>query len=475
MPASMRWQLWRAAGDRLREGDTVRRLSCILWHLCRGQEAEATAVTAVAVLEPLGPGVELAQAYANLAAQRMLKGRNEAAIEMARRAQATVGQAGVGQAGVGQAAGQAGAPAVLSDALNTEAASAAILGREWAALLDRALRIALAEGLHGEAGRAYSNFYATYCAQRRFAEGEPYYADGVVYCDEHDIATYATFMRSERTGMLEKTGRWDEALALSQEILDLAAPSPVTRLSPLNRIGTILARRGEPGAWEYLDQAMATAAGTGEPQSVVPVRLARAEAYWLEGRTAEARHEAALADEASDLAMAGCAARWRSGCGAPDPPGPRAGELAEPYQHQVSGHWEKAASLWTDLGCPYEAALARLDAPEEGALREALSIFTELGASAAARLTRQKLRALGVRSIPVGPRSATRENPLGLTRREREVLDLICARQTNAEIAATLFISVKTVDHHVSAVLAKLGAPNRNAAAAQAARLGLTA
>ena len=120
-----------------------------------------------------------------------------------------------------------------------------------------------------------------------------------------------------------------------------------------------------------------------------------------------------------------------------------------------------------------EPSLARLDAAEEGALREALSIFTEIGASAAARLTRQRLRALGARSIPAGPRSATRGDPLGLTRREREVLGEICAGQTNAAIAAKLFISAKTVDHHVSAVLAKLGAPNRNAAAAQAAKLGL--
>jgi len=96
-----------------------------------------------------------------------------------------------------------------------------------------------------------------------------------------------------------------------------------------------------------------------------------------------------------------------------------------------------------------------------------------LGASAVARPTRQRLRALGVRSIPAGPRSATRGDPLGLTRREREVLEEICAGQTNAAIASKLFISVKTVDHHVSAVLAKLGAPNRNSAAAQAAKLGL--
>jgi DNA-binding CsgD family transcriptional regulator len=80
---------------------------------------------------------------------------------------------------------------------------------------------------------------------------------------------------------------------------------------------------------------------------------------------------------------------------------------------------------------------------------------------------------LGIRSIPAGPRTATRGDPLGLTRREREVLELICAGHTNAEIAAKLFLSARTVDHHVSAVLAKLGAPTRGAAASHAARLGL--
>jgi DNA-binding CsgD family transcriptional regulator len=83
------------------------------------------------------------------------------------------------------------------------------------------------------------------------------------------------------------------------------------------------------------------------------------------------------------------------------------------------------------------------------------------------------MRRLAIRSVPAGPRSATREHPLGLTGREQEVLTLICARHTNAEIASKLFISVKTVDHHVSAVLAKLGAPTRGVAAARAAELGL--
>ena len=208
--------------------------------------------------------------------------------------------------------------------------------------------------------------------------------------------------------MLEQTGRWDEALALSQEILDMTALAPATRVCPLNRTGTILARRGDPAAWEHLDEAMTLAESTGEPLQIAPVRLTRAEAYWLEGRTAEAAREAELADEVPDPGdawLAGALAAWLRRTGSARRP---AGEMAEAYQHQLNGHWEKAAQLWTDLGCPYEAALVRLDAADESALREALSTFTELGASAAARLTRQKLRALGVRSIPVGPRSATR-------------------------------------------------------------------
>jgi hypothetical protein len=112
----------------------------------------------------------------------------------------------------------------------------------------RALRIALADDLQAEAGRAYCNIHAIYCDQRRFADAEPFYADAIAYYDEHDVTTYATFLRSQRTGTLEKTGHWDEALALSREILDGAAPSPLIRQCPLYRIGTILARRGDPGA-----------------------------------------------------------------------------------------------------------------------------------------------------------------------------------------------------------------------------------
>ncbi len=309
--------------------------------------------------------------------------------------------------------------------------------------------------------------------EKAFAGGEAYYTDGVAYCDEHDLTSYSIFLRSQRTNMLEKAGRWDEAVAMAGELLLRGGPSPGIRLCPLNRLGTIRARRGEPGVWEYLDEAVGYADGAGEAQNIVPVRLERAEARWLEGDQAAAVREAELAHDSGagcDEWGRGALAVWLRRTGSS-----RAvsGSLAGPYQRQIDGDWAGAARLWQDLGCPYEAAMALLDSQDEDALREALQILTGLRAAAVIRVARRKMRDLGIRSIPAGPRAATREHPLGLTRREHEVLDLIVDGRTNAEIATELFISAKTVDHHVSAVLAKLGAPSRNVAASEAVRLGL--
>jgi DNA-binding CsgD family transcriptional regulator/tetratricopeptide (TPR) repeat protein len=450
--------LWRLAGDRLREGDTTRRLSRTMGRLCRGREAVAAAQEAVSILEPLGPSTELAWAYAGLATQRLVDAQRSAAIELALRAQAIAEPLGVNE--------------VLSDALNTQGCASACLGRPWTALLHRALDIALRGGLDEQVGRAFANLYATYCAQRRFADGEPYYLDGIAYCDEHDMTTWASSLRGERTSALEKTGRWDEAVTLGTDLLS-RNPSPINRVYPLTELGLIRGRRSEPGAWDYLDQAITDADQSGEPQHIVPARLARTEVYWLEGKPGEAAREAELADDGSarcDAWDRGAVAVWLQRLGSARAP---RDDLAEPRRQQVDGDWARAAELWTELGCPYEVAMALSDATDEKTLREALTIFTGLGASAPARIIRQKMRRLGIQSIPVGPQTATRAHPLGLTKREREVLDLICSGQTNAQIAAHLFISARTVDHHVSAVLAKLDAPTRNAAASRAAQLGL--
>jgi DNA-binding NarL/FixJ family response regulator len=131
------------------------------------------------------------------------------------------------------------------------------------------------------------------------------------------------------------------------------------------------------------------------------------------------------------------------------------------------------ASTWDRLGCPYYAALALQDSDCDAHLREAITRFEALGAEAAARRTRRRMKDLGHRGVPAGVRASTRDHPLGLTRREAEVLLLLCEGLTNDEIAERLVLSVRTVDHHVSSVLTRLGVSSRGAAVAQAGALRL--
>jgi DNA-binding CsgD family transcriptional regulator len=154
--------------------------------------------------------------------------------------------------------------------------------------------------------------------------------------------------------------------------------------------------------------------------------------------------------------------------GTSDPP------LPEPYALELAGEHMAAAAAWRELGCPYEAALAMADSGAGPGMRQALELLTELGAEGSAHRIRQRLRELGVSGVPRGPRATTRANPALLTARQVEVVALLAAGLTNAEIAEELVISPKTAGHHVSAILEKLGARSRLEAANMARELGLT-
>lgn len=141
---------------------------------------------------------------------------------------------------------------------------------------------------------------------------------------------------------------------------------------------------------------------------------------------------------------------------------------------ELSGHAEEASAKWAKGGYPIEALITRAMALEA----DLDAIFTELaglGAHGVSRGLRQELQRRGVARVPRGPRADTVENPAGLTNREMEVLALLRAGLSNAAIAENLYISEKTVGHHVSSVLAKLGVSSRGKAAAMAIAEGWTA
>ena len=207
-----------------------------------------------------------------------------------------------------------------------------------------------------------------------------------------------------------------------------------------------------------------------------PVATARAEALWLTGRPEEIE---AATDAAFALALArrharfiGELARWRRIAGVDDGALP---VVAEPYADELRGNWKQAAAVWDRLGCPYDSAIVLANSDDETAMRDALDRLQELDARAAAGIVARRLREGGARGLPRGPRPTTRSNPAGLTPREAEVLALVNEGLRNSEIADRLYLSVKTVDHHVASILRKLGVRNRNDAAEAARAQGILA
>jgi DNA-binding CsgD family transcriptional regulator/tetratricopeptide (TPR) repeat protein len=453
-------ELWRETGDPTRESQSLREVAKAMWRLCRGPEWLQALKAALALAEPLGPTPGLARAYEGIGLVRQAR-------EMAE---------------------QFGLSDVVSDALDTEAWQILGTGGDWTSPMKLALEVALSGGHEEQAGRAFASAYMMYSDELRFEEAERSYADALAYCEEHDIGTFAVCLQGQRTAVLEQHGHWDECLSLGHALVDQHSLSPWNRLRPLCSTAKVMARRGQPGFWPYLDEAMESATRLGEAHWIRPVGIARTEAYWLEGRLDAAISEldqvrslsAGIAAATPLEAAAGATAidrcwialwtrRLTGTANAVDD----AVDI-EPFASQLAGDGARAAMLWDRLGCPYQAALALLDTKEETHLRESLTRLVDLGADATARLVRRIMRDLGIRSVPAGARATTKAHPHGLTAREQEILQLVSQGESNEEISRSLFISVRTVENHVSAILAKLGTDSRKGAAKEALRLGLT-
>jgi DNA-binding CsgD family transcriptional regulator/tetratricopeptide (TPR) repeat protein len=311
----------------------------------------------------------------------------------------------------------------------------------------------------------------TACRRREYGLAETYIGAGLDLCSVGDYDIYRYYLLSWRAKVLLAQGRWSEATQVAQ--ICLADPCPFARIHALVALGLVRARRGDPDVWVPLDEALALAEPRRELQWIAPVAIARAEAAWLEGRAADAIAETELAGQPPSVGTwwsAGLAYwRWRAGR---DEPAAEHGE--EQYRLEMTGDWARASERWQAAGCPYEAAFALLGGDQQ-ALQQALGEMRRIGAGPATKVLAARLREIGARGVPRGPRPSTRENPSGLTTRELEVLALLADGQRNAQIAGHLVVSEKTVAHHVSAILRKLDVHTRGEASAEALRIGLLA
>jgi DNA-binding CsgD family transcriptional regulator/tetratricopeptide (TPR) repeat protein/type II secretory pathway predicted ATPase ExeA len=453
--------LRRAAADPLREGDCLRSLSRLYRFVGRIEQAADVGLEAVTRLEELPRGRELALAYANL-------GHLYTTAEDAEQATAWNGQA----LALGEELDDA---QVLAHALTNMGSVEVFTGAPQApAQLERSLGLALGAGLEEQAGRAYLNLVWWSLRMRRYDLVDRHLDTGLEYCAERGMDLWGLFLVACRARLELDRGEWTRAADSAAGALRDRRTWPVPRLYALTVLALVRARRGDPDVWPALDEALALAEPTGELQRLGPVAAARAEAVWLEGRDEDVGGEtdAALALAVHRRApwVIGDLGAWRRRAGIAET---MAGGVAAPYAAQLTAGSERAAELWADLGCPYEAALALAGADDDAAVLRAFEALQRLGAAPAAAIVGRRLRERGVRGLPRGPRASTRDNPAGLTAREVEVLGLVGQGLRNADIAARLFLSEKTVGHHVSAILRKLGVRTRGEASAEARRRGL--
>ena len=460
-------ELRRAAGDGLKEGDNLRWLSRLHWFNGNKADSDRYAKLAIARLSALPPGRELAMAYSNCAQLYMLADQAELALEWGGKAIAL--------------AARLGETEILSHAFNN--VGTAKLHRSdpsGLADLELSLRLALDNGFEEHAARAYTNLASIAVRHHQLDRGQRYLADGIGYCETHDLESWGRYMTAFRARLRLERGDWQGAAEDAQSIIQHPRAATISKIPALVVLALVRARRGDPEVDGPLAEARKLALPTGEMQRIGIVAAARAEAAWLKGRAEEALNEMRAtyerACEQTDAWAKGELAAWLQRCGG-DLDSKRGGQagLAEPFALQLAGDWRGAAAAWETLGCPYEQALALAEGDEEHALRQALEICDRLGAASLAFVVRRKLRASGVRGIARGAQERTRANPHGLTNSELKVLNLLAQGCRNAEIARRLFVSEKTVGHHVSAILAKLEVRSRGEAAAAAARLGLLA
>jgi DNA-binding CsgD family transcriptional regulator/tetratricopeptide (TPR) repeat protein len=458
-------ELRRRANDTLGLGRDLTRLTRFAWMCGRRAEAERFVQEAIAVLQTAPSGPELAWAYSHQSQLDMLASRMDIAITWGERAL--------------ELATRLGEKEIIIHALaNIGSAKADDGGSGNCVELEQSFELAVAGKYHDHVERASCNLTCTYYWRRDYRSALDYIDRGISYASALELTHWEGYLRGWRTMVRLDQGDWMAAEEEALEICSRTYAAEVYRFPALITLARLRVRRGDQDAATPLEAARRLSATMAELQRSVYIAMIVAERAWLESfaptqATDDARSLLrdvyTLADERNSRWVAEDSALWLYVLG--ESVAGTAG-FSTPFREHCEGRWHEAAAGWRALGRPYEEAMA-LSGGDDAAQRRALEIFDRLGAVPGAARLRRQMRAGGARAIPRGPIAVTRANSAGLTRRQVQVLGLVDEGLSNTEIASRLFISAKTAEHHVSAIMARLDAPTRREAAAVARNRGL--
>ncbi|WP_182526694.1 ATP-binding protein [Nocardioides dongkuii] len=448
----------RGLGDPVRLGASLRMLSRVAWWQGDRRLSEQAAAEAASVLGGTGDRRELALALSNLSQLAMLADRMAEATRTAEQAIVL--------------AREVGDRAVYSHALNNLGTA------RWAQgdpagrrLVEEAREVALAAGLSEHASRAWCNIVWQLLVHLDPDEAGRELVAGIEHAEADEQVMFWKYLTVER-GLVALAGaRWAAAVADAEVGLDATSPIRCTALFVLGRAAL---RTGSP-ADDLVEECWRLGRDLDELQRTAPAAALACESAWLQGDLVRVRR---LGREVYDEAVRLGSLPWRVElahwlCLAGDPVDPA--DLAgttHPHALSARGDWRGAADGWDAAGYPYEAAAALTRSDDDGVVLAALARLDALGGVRLAARVREDLRRRGAVRVPRGPTPATRVNVAGLTARQLDVLALVAQGLPNAVIAERLVLSVRTVDHHVAALMAKLGAASRREAVARAEDLG---
>ena len=443
-------------------GNDLRWVSRISWWSDRG-EARRAAARAIEVLESLPETEALAQAYSHQARLYMTAHHVEEATKEATRALELAEHFGATETAL-----QASITIAIADIFRGDPNAMDRL----VALHERADAL----GHVDAAARALVN--AAIMTPDELAEFGPLASQRMAraqrYMDAWSLDGYWGLIVGIQAKLHLERGDWSEALAQAEDTLDQSDLAGMSAILPLVARGRIEAARGLEQAEATLEEAAYYADKVADVAMRAPVVDGLAELWTWTGQEERAREAVrellsqTMATSANEFIVGRLAWRlWRAGGTDPLPE-----RTARPFRQMVEGDWAAAAEEWGRRGATYLRAEALAEG-DKAAATEALRVLDGLGATRAAEFVRARMRARGITGVPRGPRRSTAENAAGLTEREAEVLGLVVEGLTNAEISRRLTLSPKTVGHHISAILAKLGVSSRGQAAAAAHRLDL--
>ncbi len=433
------------------------------WH--RGDAAAMPhAQRAVALLEGTGPSPTMAMAFAHMSRLHLLAYHNAEARRWASHAldvAATVGHL----------------PAEAGARVNHGAAALNLGDRDGLDEIARGLELARRHGFHETVIRGYFQLAVEHMRRGRLEDAERLLHEGRAYAADNQV-TYGTFRIDGLLGcILLNRGALAEAAGVLRDTLAGEVEPGVAGVQPRSWLAQARARTGEGDGVEPVTEAWALAASSAEAPTLGAVAVAAVEAAWLAGSIDDLDGIIRAALTVVDAT----AHPWYSGdlrvalqrAGLPVPDAPDRGLLLDAHAAALRGDHAAAAAAWARRGYAYEQAVELVFCDDEAAMLDGVRRLDDLGATATANVARAHLRSRGVTAVPRGPTRGTRRNPAGLTNRQVDVLALLAQDLTNAEIADRLVVSVRTVDHHVSAILEKLQVSSRHEAAALAPSLGI--